>query len=85
MPRPFSAADLPKRLRPDSLGLANGGRDAIDECVSPGRGSRYRASLGEFAIAERLSASLGGGQSDNRRQASKEQTEPLCPQCVLRR
>jgi hypothetical protein len=37
MPRPFSAADQPKRLRPDSLGLANGGRDAIDECVSPGR------------------------------------------------
>ena len=60
--------DLPKRLRPGSLGLANGRRDAIGECVGAGRVVRvgYRAGLGEFGIAEGLSASLGGGQGGNR-------------------
>ena len=60
--------DLPKRLRPGSLGLPDGRRDAIGECVGAGRVVRvgYRAGLGELGIAEGLSAGLGGGQGGNR-------------------
>ena len=60
--------DLPKRLRPGGLGLANGRRDAVGECVGAGRVVRvgYRAGLGELGIAEGLSAGLGGGQGGNR-------------------
>ena len=57
--------DLPKRLRPGGLGLANGRRNAVGEgvgasgmvCVG------YGAGLGEPGIAEGLSAGLGGGQA----------------------
>ena len=60
--------DLPKGLRPGGLGLANGGRNAIGECVGA---SAYvcvgdGAGLGEPGIAEGLSTSLGGGQGGNR-------------------
>ena len=60
--------DLPKRLRPGGLGLANGRCNTVGEGVGAGRVVRvgYRASLGELGIAERLSASLGGGQGGNR-------------------
>ena len=61
-------SDLPKRLRPGGLGLANGRRDAVGECVGAGRVVRvgYRAGLGELGIAEGLSAGLGGRQGGNR-------------------
>ena len=69
MPIPLSAAgDLPKRPGPGGLGLPNGRRDAIGECVSPGRVVRvgYRAGLGELGIAEGLSAGLGGPRERSR-------------------
>jgi len=60
--------DLPKRLRPGGLGLANCGRNAVGEgvgasgmvCVGDG------ARRVEARVAEGLSAGLGGGQGGNR-------------------
>jgi hypothetical protein len=49
--------DLPKRLRPGSLGLSDGGRDAIGECVSPGRVVRVGDCVG------RRMAAMGGKRS----------------------
>jgi hypothetical protein len=57
--------DLPKRLRPGSLGLPDDRRDAIGEWVSPGNMVRvgYRAGLGELGIAEGLSLALAAARA----------------------
>jgi hypothetical protein len=56
--------DLPKRLRSGGLGAPNGSLDTIGEGVRAGlaMGVGNSAGLSEFGIAERLSASLGGGE-----------------------
>ena len=89
MPIPLSAAgDLPKRPGPGGLGLPNGRRDAIGECVSPGRVVRvgYRAGLGELGIAEGLSAGLGGPRERSRsaRGSVEMQNERLDVRAQLR-
>ncbi|MFZ2103962.1 MAG: hypothetical protein WAV18_01045, partial [Roseiarcus sp.] len=73
-PRAVNAAtvqrrgDLPKRLGPGGLGLANGRRNAVGEGVGSGHVVSIGdgAGVGELGIAEGLPASLDGGRVGNR-------------------